>query len=83
MEKVSTFCWRARDVGGALAYFCDLCMHVSPSKRDGIRHERRHTGERPFACDYCTSTYTRREHLKRHVKNHHPEAAEAVDGPAK
>ena len=50
---------------------CSYCNHVSWRKGDLQRHIFRHTGERPFPCGLCPKTFTRKIHLKNHLKNVH------------
>ncbi|OQV08814.1 Zinc-finger double domain-containing protein [Cladophialophora immunda] len=38
------------------------------------RHQRAHTGEKPFKCAHCGREYARSDVLMRHVRNHHSTA---------
>ena len=50
---------------------CSYCNHVSWRKGDLQRHIFRHTGERPFPCWLCSNAFTRKIHLKTHLKKVH------------
>ncbi|XP_046394555.1 uncharacterized protein LOC124162173 [Ischnura elegans] len=51
-------------------YQCVVCGQAYAMRCTLKRHERVHTGERPFVCGVCGRTYTRKEYLKDHMKNH-------------
>ena len=53
---------------------CVYCGKTFSQKGNMERHQRRHTGERPFACPHCSCSYTRKETLKVHVNQAHPAA---------
>lgn len=51
-------------------FVCDLCNYVTFSKGNLLLHNRKHTGERPYACGSCDKRFTRVAHLNQHVKLH-------------
>ena len=35
------------------------------------RHKRKHTGERPFTCPYCSKNFSRLDNLRQHKQTVH------------
>jgi len=63
---------------GANGWECHLdgCGKVFPEQRDLLRHQRtvKKHNEPSHPCDYCGSTFTRKDALHRHIKSKHPQA---------
>ncbi|XP_050728511.1 broad-complex core protein isoforms 1/2/3/4/5-like isoform X10 [Eriocheir sinensis] len=55
-------------IDGRKQYSCHFCgkWFTTPSKV--VRHERTHTGERPYKCPHCPLSFNQREILKRHLR---------------
>ena len=52
-------------------YHCEWCKSSFKSQSLLVRHERIHTGIRPFGCTECDKTFSRKDGLKTHrVKKH-------------
>ncbi|KAM7300157.1 zinc finger protein 530 [Ixodes scapularis] len=51
-------------------YRCSRCPYSSDKKDNMSRHERSHTGERPFVCTTCGMAFTDQGHLTRHRTVH-------------
>lgn len=54
----------------ARRHACAYCPYTSSNRSHVTRHERGHTGERPFVCQVCQNGYRRREDLRAHVRAH-------------
>ncbi|ETI24107.1 hypothetical protein G647_03476 [Cladophialophora carrionii CBS 160.54] len=50
---------------------CLFCERKFVKAEHLHRHQRAHTGEKPFKCSYCGREYGRSDVLMRHVRNHH------------
>ncbi|CAK8692262.1 uncharacterized protein LOC143462089 [Clavelina lepadiformis] len=53
-----------------LRFKCSFCEKNFPSGCSLTRHERIHTGERPYQCHVCPSSFKQKEHLKKHLSTH-------------
>ncbi|ROT79033.1 hypothetical protein C7M84_002249 [Penaeus vannamei] len=61
-------------------YDCVHCGKKFKRKEHRERHERIHTGEKPFVCHICNARFTQKEHLKGHVENvHHKHGEKGMD----
>jgi len=54
---------------------CPYCGRSFSQKASMERHQRQHTGERPFQCRLCNSSYTRKENLQTHMSRMHGSSA--------
>ncbi|XP_045113519.1 longitudinals lacking protein, isoforms H/M/V-like isoform X14 [Portunus trituberculatus] len=52
-------------------YLCPFCSKNFYGSVDLERHKRTHTGEKPFACNFCSYRATQMGNLQRHVKSRH------------
>ena len=50
---------------------CRHCKKKLSSEKNLLLHERMHTGEKPFACKLCSSTFTSSDRLAQHEKGVH------------
>jgi len=51
---------------------CPICWrNTFKTARDFTRHIRTHTGDRPFACTYCSFKTTRQDVLRKHTRSRH------------
>ena len=52
-------------------YTCDSCGKVFAYQRSLREHERRHKGQKPFACDECAYRAVSLSQIHAHKKLHH------------
>ncbi|XP_077560731.1 zinc finger protein 711-like [Haemaphysalis longicornis] len=50
---------------------CSYCPYSSDLNARVIRHEKTHTGERPFVCPLCPKSFTQGAHLQKHLRTVH------------
>ncbi|XP_066969969.1 zinc finger and BTB domain-containing protein 14-like isoform X4 [Macrobrachium rosenbergii] len=54
-------------------HVCLTCCYSTSRKHDIDKHIRRHTGEKPFACQFCTARFVESSGLKQHLLSHNRE----------
>ncbi|KAL2426420.1 hypothetical protein ABEF95_004397 [Exophiala dermatitidis] len=53
---------------------CQFCPNTYHKREHLVRHERIHTGLRPYTCDKCDRAFARHDSLLRHERVHAPKA---------
>lgn len=51
-------------------YVCNVCKKAFKRRKILRRHERFHTGEKPYPCSMCAKTFALRKSLRRHMRFH-------------
>ncbi|XP_017572577.1 zinc finger protein 3 homolog isoform X2 [Pygocentrus nattereri] len=63
--------WRLREaISQKRLHCCKICGKKFDRRRILRRHERFHTGEKPYSCSVCSKTFALRKSLRRHERFH-------------
>uniref|UniRef100_A0A4W5KFY1 C2H2-type domain-containing protein n=1 Tax=Hucho hucho TaxID=62062 RepID=A0A4W5KFY1_9TELE len=63
--------WRLQGVlSSSRAHGCKICGKRFKRRKILRRHERFHTGEKPYSCSQCPKTFALRKSLRRHERFH-------------
>ncbi|KAL4217651.1 Sal-like protein 1 [Mactra antiquata] len=60
------------------SHFCKTCNKPYSSSATLKAHQRIHTGEKPFICEFCHKAFTFKGNMKQHVQKHHKDATPLV-----
>lgn len=55
---------------------CDTCGSAFTKASSLVKHNRIHSGDRPYPCEMCDMRFTCSDHLKRHKRTHTGEKRE-------
>jgi KRAB domain-containing zinc finger protein len=58
-------------MSGSPHYFCAVCEYNSANSSNVKTHVLRHTGEKPFTCQYCYTSFRYNQSLKMHLLKKH------------
>ncbi|XP_068248056.1 longitudinals lacking protein, isoforms H/M/V-like isoform X4 [Palaemon carinicauda] len=56
---------------GRKTHQCLVCFKTFPKKDNFIKHQRTHTGERPYSCPYCDFRGSQKSTVTRHIGSKH------------
>ncbi|XP_076047753.1 uncharacterized protein LOC143029159 isoform X2 [Oratosquilla oratoria] len=73
----STLKMHIRQHTGEKPFECNSCDYRTADHNSLRRHKMRHSGEKPYKCPYCSYASIQSSTYKTHIKNKHPNMAQA------
>ena len=65
-----------------VSYTCSFCDKIFNHKYNFLKHERTHTGEKPYECPTCPYRASRTDLLKLHMNKHNHYVSENQQEPS-
>jgi len=72
-RKLELPCGSIVDASSDKRFVCGVCSHRVRTRFSLDLHCRRHTGQKRFICEFCSSGYNQATALKHHQAARHPE----------